>query len=176
MRKTTIMSWISLLVIGLALLMAGCKRIEENGAGAVGRLLQYGGCKNWSAGGTLGGIHTQDQDCIEYRYDGQKLELKHVNAGFNCCPEEITASIQIKGQTISICEREAAAGCYCQCLYDLDYVIEDLLPGEYVIQVEEPYLGKNEPLTFKVQLAPGGASGSHCVARSHYPWGTPTGQ
>jgi hypothetical protein len=113
------------------------------------------------------------RDCIEYQYDGvSTLILKHVNAGFNCCPE-ITTEISFAGDTITIEEIELSGDCDCLCLFDLDYEIIDLLPGEYTISVIEPYvLPTNDPLILAVDLSVA-SSGIFCVYRYHYPWGFP---
>ena len=111
--------------------------------------------------------------CIEYDYDGQGvLSLKHVNAGFNCCPGEIVAEIIIENSTIIIKERELAGLCDCLCLFDVDYSIENLEPDEYTIIVVEPYLPDgNNKLEFTVDLN-ANPVGAHCVKRQGYPWGT----
>jgi hypothetical protein len=167
-------SGIALLLATLAMITAGCKSSEEGEAGPVGTLLRYGDCKNWPAAGTPGTTRGSDQRCIEYRYDGRKLELKHVNAGFNCCPGDIGAEIRVAGNVITITEREAAAGCHCLCLFDLDMLIEDLPAAEYFIQVHEPYIRDGEPLQFSVRLA-AGTSGAYCRPRTDYPWGASGG-
>jgi hypothetical protein len=111
------------------------------------------------------------QDCIEFEYDtGGTLILRHRNAGFNCCPGTITADIEIFGHVIAITEHEEQYGCRCLCLYNLDYMVEHLQPGEYEILVKELYTVEGDkPLSFTVNflLSP---SGSFCVDRNHYPW------
>ncbi len=116
-----------------------------------------------------------DQDCIEYQYDGQGfLSINHINAGFNCCPDELAAIISIEGNVITIEEVEYlyTGGCYCLCLFDLGYEITGLSPGEYTVKVIEPYKDPDdEPLEFNINLSSSPSSGQHCVYRSHYPWG-----
>ena len=44
-----------------------------------------------------------DTSYVEYEYDGRSvLRLKHVNAGFNCCPGTISADIQVEGGAIRV--------------------------------------------------------------------------
>jgi len=116
-----------------------------------------------------------DQDCIEYQYDGQDvLSINHINAGFNCCPDELAAVISVEGNVITIEEIEYlyTGGCYCLCLFDLGYEITGLAPGEYSVKVVEPYRDPDdEPLEFTITLSSSPSSGDHCVYRSHYPWG-----
>ena len=110
-------------------------------------------------------------DCIEYEYDGAGLlTMKHINAGFNCCPEfEIV--FHFEGSVITIEQIELEGLCDCLCLFDLDYQIENLTPGEYTITVIEPYTQEwDDPLEFDVDLSEAG-SGNFCVYRYIYPWG-----
>ena len=111
-----------------------------------------------------------DRDCIEYDYDGSgTLLLKHVNAGFNCCPE-MDNSIIIDGDTIIVREVETEGLCDCLCLFDLDYEIINLPAGVYMIKVVEPYFHPGEdPLEFQLNLEEA-VSGSFCVRRYFYPW------
>jgi hypothetical protein len=112
-----------------------------------------------------------DEDCVQYEYDGTGvLTLKHVNAGFNCCPGKITADIDIENNVITIVEHESESACRCLCLFDVDYKIENLQPGEYEIKFAELYLDSgDDPLEFTCDLSQA-PSGTYCVKRSHYPW------
>ncbi|NIO00802.1 MAG: hypothetical protein GTO42_01470 [Candidatus Latescibacteria bacterium] len=132
-------------------------------------------------------------DCIEYEYTpGSVLLLKHINAAFNCCPTEVLADITIENGTITVVEREdlSGGGCACLCLFDVDYRIENLSPGEYRLVVVELYVYEgDEKLEFTIDLgspenstsregkhefiSKSAASqvGSYCVERDHYPWG-----
>lgn len=139
----------------------------------VGVVLGYLGCKEFEKATLFDGT-PPDQDCIEYQYDGEgTLLLKHVNAGFNCCVDDILAEITLVGNLITITEIEEPPGgwCDCICLYDVDYQINDLPPGEYTITVNELYLWPGaEILEFTVDLS-SSTSGSYCVQRTDYPWG-----
>ncbi len=140
-----------------------------------GVMLGYSGCKEFEKATLLDGT-PPDQDCIEYQYDGQgTLLLKHVNAGFNCCPDEILAEITLVGNTVTITENESlepSGGCDCLCLFDVDYQIGNVPPGEYTIAVDQLYLQPGaEILEFTVDLT-SSPSGEYCVQRDHYPWGT----
>ena len=135
-----------------------------------GWLAGASGCKSFSMRGALDETPS-NQDCIDYHYNGNNvLLLTHLNAGFNCCPV-ISANIDIKDHVITIAEKEINGLCDCLCLFDLDYQIINLPPGEYVIRVIEPYIGEDdEPLEFVVNLSET-PSGTYCVKRSTYPWG-----
>ncbi len=116
-----------------------------------------------------------DEDCIEFNYDGEsKLNLKHINAGFNCCPLEVIADISIDGNLITITEDEiydTLGPCACLCLFDVEYEIINLPPGNYDIKVFGMYLWEDDDsLVFSVNLG-ATPSGEYCVTRDHYPWG-----
>jgi len=138
----------------------------------MGDLTGYEGCKEFLKGSSSDSI-PPDQDCMEYQYDGQGvLLLKHINTGFNCCPDELFADITIEDNVITIVEDEflEGGGCDCICLFDVDYQISNLPPGEYTIKVYGMYLLGADILEFTVDLA-SSPSGTYCVDRDHYPWG-----
>lgn len=136
-----------------------------------GSLVSYSGCKKSQS------VNSTDEtpsnkDCIEYQYDGESvLTIKHSNAGFNCCPDEILAEIHICDNEIVINEKEEMAlPCPCLCLYDLKYEITGLIPGEYKIKVIEPYVMEGEDILETSVDLYSSNSGSFCVERIHYPW------
>lgn len=141
-------------------------------SGPSGSLVGHDGCKQFPEGPT-GTTFAPVQDCLLYDYDGVGvLSLRHANAGFNCCPGEITADITIVNSVITIVESEAQSGCHCLCLFDLDYEFEDLDPGTYTIRVVEPYAdAEDDPLVCTIDLS-GEVEGNCCVDRDHYPWDT----
>ena len=134
---------------------------------ADGELVDYTGCKSFAKAAP-----PPDSECVEYYYDGNgALSLKHVNTGFNCCPEEMIVFIYIEDNSITIDETEIDGICDCLCLFDMDYEIRALTPGEYRIVFVSPLLEQeDEPLEITLDLS-GPISGSYCVYRSHYPWG-----
>ena len=170
MRRIVVGFFLCMVVVSLACIGNGCKSNSGPETDPNGILLQYQGCKEWSVGSDAINITARNEDCLEYLYDGRKLILKHVNAGFNCCPGTITAEIAVTDRIISIIEREQEAGCLCLCLFDLDMEIDNLEPGEYTIRVVEPYVEDgDESLEFVVQFS-AGTSGCYCVSRNYYPW------
>ena len=145
----------------------------SSGPGPVGRLVGRTDCKG-SGGASTGAAAgpTSSQECIEYDYDGRGvLRLKHVNAGFNCCPGTVSADIEISDDTIRIEESESSSLCDCSCLYDLSYEIAALASGVYRISVIGPYQPEEgPPLEFLLDLDQA-STGSFCVQRTQYPWG-----
>jgi hypothetical protein len=163
------------LLIGLLFLVltiSGCKTNNDVQAHPSGSLLSYNGCKQFQGSNQLNrSTAARESDCLEYHYDGQnKLILKHINAGFNCCPGEIVANIEFNGNRITITESEKEQGCRCLCLFDLDLEVINLHPGTYTIRIVEPYVqGNNQVLECTVNLS-AAASGTYCLERNYYPW------
>jgi len=112
------------------------------------------------------------QGCVEWNYDNGTLHLTHWNAGFNCCPE-IHTDVWVGSSHIWIEETETfpqGDPCPCLCVYDLEFEINNLPPGEYIIDIEELYLEAGDaPLYITIDLItePVGIS---CADRNHYPW------
>jgi hypothetical protein len=132
----------------------------------LGRMVDYSGCGGFESDRADIEV-SDDQNCMEYHYDGGSLlKLRHLNGRFNCCPEELLVNISVDGDLITVTESEwLDDGCYCLCLYDLDYEIENLPAGSYAIQVIEPYLlTGEEALAFTVELN-AAVHGIHCVNR-----------
>jgi hypothetical protein len=154
------------------LLLAG-SCLFSPGVSPQGRLISRTDCKSFPQTNSpaSGSVRGASQECVEYIYDGKSvLRLKHVNAGFNCCPGTVSADIRVSGGEIRIKEKESSSLCDCSCLYDLDYEFTGVAPGIYRVSVVGPYQIESEPpLEFLVDLS-GAASGSYCVERTHYPW------
>lgn len=165
---TGLVTCIFLLAIG------GCKKDNSANLIPVATLLQHTDCKlfqnNTASSGPSFAPGPAD-DCIHYQYNGtDTLTFTHINAAFNCCPEEITAAIDIDGNQIIINEQEKKASCHCLCLYDLDYKIENLSPGCYSFRIIEPYIDSNDQiLEFTLDLNET-TNGDFCLPRNRYPW------
>ncbi len=131
-------------------------------------------CKNFEKGISSDSIPA-NQDCLFWDYDGQSvLNIHHKNAGFNCCPLEQFAELVDFSNNIIVIEEdeilEGGDGCFCLCLFNIDYSVKRLPPGEYTIRIVGMYLNDNPPLEFMVNLTESPSDGSFCVMRSHYPW------
>lgn len=154
--------------------ISGCKKSADGQLTPNGALLQSNGCKQFvtNASGLVDDyVPGPEEDCIEYQYNGTgTLVLRHINAGFNCCPGEIRADIEFNGNVITITEKEVEQGCDCLCLFDLDYEIINLAPGEYTLRVIGLYVDANDqPLELTLQF-PSQNSGTYCLQRNYYPW------
>lgn len=140
---------------------------------AYGLPVTVSGCKLFStAEDSLG--PPPNLDCIEWWYDGEgSLRIRHLNAGFNCCPTEIIVNAYVDTGAIFIEEREYLdyGGCSCLCLFDLEYTIENVHPDHYAVRVLEPYVKEADTaLAALITINPTPDSGNFCVERTHYPW------
>jgi hypothetical protein len=150
----------------------GCEKANDaSNAEPKGVLVNYTGCKDDTII-TVTDTTPNNLDCIEYNYNSIKgiLKLKHINAGFNCCPGKITADISINSDAIIINEKEEEAGCHCNCLFDIYYEFSNLDSWTFRIVIVEPYRPVEETvLEFDVDLM-NNPTGKFCVERNNYPW------
>ena len=162
---------LGLLAAGLALASSGCNLSPVGDP--MGRLTARTGCKSVSAQGAQSAepFQIENRECVEYDYDGKSvLRLRHINAGFNCCPGEITATFLLTNGEIRIKEKESSSLCDCHCLYDIAYEFVNVRPGLTRITIVGPYQPEEDPpLEFLADLG-GATSGTFCVERTRYPW------
>ncbi len=111
--------------------------------------------------------------CVKYTFDkpNNTLILRHINAGFNCCPGKLYIKTSLSGNTITIKEYESEASCECQCLYDLDITLTGVEAKKYKIEFVEPYATGQQQIVFEVDLGNNNED-SFCVTRKKYPWGS----
>jgi len=76
-------------------------------------------------------------ECVEWELrPDNTLDLKHTNAFANCCLDSITATMEMRGDTIEIVEQQwSLMLCDCICLYDLDLVLTNITPGTYHFRI-----------------------------------------
>ncbi len=136
-----------------------------------GQVTDHTDCKNFKS-------VTSDNDipdtisCIDYSFDAinNELILKHINAGFNCCPESLYCEVSLVEDTITIEEFEKESLCDCLCLFDLDMKLKGVESKKYYIKIIEPYIEDGELLYFDMDLV-SNTENSYCVIRNNYPWG-----
>lgn len=111
------------------------------------------------------------EDCIEYEIINNTLHIRHINAAFNCCPNKVYAIASISNDTIRITEKEILTDpCKCNCLYDIEYNIQNITDSLYVIEIKEPYiLNDTDKIIFNINTIKA-AVGSYCTLRTEYPW------
>ena len=135
-----------------------------------GMVVTHSGCLSHE-GAALSTVPS-NQSCISYSYDGSGvLSITHSNAAFNCCVDNLGVAVERDGNTITITEYEILSNpCTCLCLYDFEYAVLNLPPGQYNFVIVENYVSSSPSLNFSADL---GANpvGELCVTRDYYPWG-----
>lgn len=127
-------------------------------------------CKKYGLKGVFD--HPSSEDCIQYKWiNGDTLLIKHVNAGFNCCPQGFRAELKVSGDTLVISESENSSLCDCSCLFDLDYHLTGITKGTWWIRVNEQYVQQSDAkkILFRIELLKDTES-EFCVTRTGYPW------
>lgn len=160
------------LIILSLLVFTGCeeepvKTVEP----VLGELTAYSDCLNTkSISNTYNAA--SNFSCVYYQLENGKLKINHLNAGFNCCTEGITADLTIDGDTIHISEAENNALCNCNCLYNLEIELHNIGFGIYRLVFHEPYADPNQmaQLDFIINTSDS-LTGEICVERNMYPWG-----
>ena len=158
MGQTGMRCWICIAaMMGMTLLTIHCGD-DDDWQRATGGVTAFSECKAFNGDRSVNGRDIsglpEDKAGVEYEYDIALLRLTHVNAGFNCCPGELSADIIVRDATIEIHEQQEKNGCRCDCLYDIEFEIWGLVPGEYTIKIVEPLLPPgNEEITFAVDLS-----------------------
>jgi hypothetical protein len=136
-----------------------------------GKILSNSACKT-SKSEFYTDITPDSLSCIDYSYEkyDTRLLIKHINAGFNCCPGKLFCVVKMSGDTIIITEYEKSSMCDCNCLYDLEIEITGVTSKQYQVKFIEPYSSEQKKIIFKMDLAYHPES-SFCVIRKQYPWG-----
>ncbi|MCK9305116.1 MAG: hypothetical protein PHP30_09850 [Bacteroidales bacterium] len=159
--------------IVILILLFGCGKYDQPGDRVVsGKLISNTSCKSFVKSSGPINFTPDTISLIEYIYDREnnKLILKHINAGFNCCPDSLFSTVELQDNTIRIEEFEKKALCHCLCLYDLLFEVKGIDRQQYRIRFVEPYAyGLNE-LIFDIDLTKE-TTGAFSVIRKHYPWG-----
>ena len=168
--KTTISR--ILMAISLLLIVYGCKNEGEKEELWVvsGKLLSHTECKMLPTKNTA--FLIDSITCAEYSYNSitKHLLIKHINAGFNCDPGDLSILVNVSNDTIIIQEFETSNFAICNCLFDLDIEIKGIDAKPYQIKFIEPYRVTQEPLIFGIDFSTQTA-GIVCIPRYGYPWG-----
>jgi hypothetical protein len=136
-----------------------------------GKLINSSECKSLRSPGQISDV-ADTLSCVGYIYDpsNQKVFMKHINAGFNCCPLSLSCEISFSNDTIIIRELEQDHACNCECLFDLDLQLDGIHRIKYIVRFIEPYAEGQEQLIFEMDLSSGN-EGEYCAVRKEYPWG-----
>jgi hypothetical protein len=160
-----------LFVMANLVISYSCEKGGQTITGLSGKLTSHTGCKSFKSTG-LESDTPDTLSCVEYTLNEaeNKLIIKHINSGFNCCPESLYCDIELKSDTIYIHEHETDGLCDCLCLFDLDIEITGVDAKKYQVVFIEPYALDQAELEFEADLT-NNPSGSFCITRKKYPWG-----
>ena len=68
--------------------------------------------------------------------EGNKIIVTHLNATYNCCPDEIGMRLLMEGDKMKLIEEEIlSTPCDCMCCYNVDTEIAGLIAGKYFVEV-----------------------------------------
>ncbi len=142
---------------------------EESSENIAGEVTYSSNCKSFNKNTNE---ISNDESCVEFTFNESEMtvELVHINAGFNCCPGNIFVDINQTGDSIIINEHSTESLCDCNCLYDVNILLENIKAKTYQVVFIEPMVSDDEALSFTMDLTQH-SNGSYCVSRTDYPWG-----
>jgi hypothetical protein len=163
-----------LIVSFIGLMLIRCEKKDDDDTELVltGQLIANSTCKSDLKSSSQDGDTPDSISSVEYSFDEEQniLTLKHINASFNCCPDCLYCTVELKGDTILIEEFEQNPLCYCNCLYDLDIEVTGVDSKIYQVEFVEPYASGLTQLLFEIDLM-NDSTGIYSVIRDQYPWG-----
>ena len=70
------------------------------------------------------------------KVEGNNIHITHLNATYNCCPDEIKVTLSAEGNSLKLVEKEIlTTPCDCLCCYNVEAEIAGLMPGGYTVEV-----------------------------------------
>ena len=115
-------------ILVLTMVITSCKKEFPDDPLAI-KDLSVSDCK-----GKVDLVKSLDQEYITIKtIDDYYLLFNHINSIFNCDPGQITVSIEISSNTITIKEDESKAGLRCICPYDITFKLGPLQYGTYTV-------------------------------------------
>jgi hypothetical protein len=115
--------------IVVVLLITSCEGLHDLIKLKVDKIT-YGDCKTEAT-------KSENTERIEFKtVDKNYLEIKHINAMFNCEPGRLLVSVSRENNTIFINENEEYPMANCICPYDLCYRIGPMDYGHYNIEFQ----------------------------------------
>ena len=96
------------------------------------------GCKNGADQKAIDWNLFSGFECVTWSYDGTgALELRHINAVFNCCPGDpgMSGTVAFADGVFTLTESDNGGMCNCVCPYDMIYQLTNVAPGAYSVVV-----------------------------------------
>ncbi len=98
-------------------------------------------------------------DSFQTSISGSSLTVNHFEAVYNCC-SIITIDENLQENTLTLTEDEIPPYCWCECCFTISTTIDDLPPGELIVNVVYFDLGVWETWETTVIIPDIGQSGS----------------
>ena len=77
----------------------------------------------------------ENDDAFEFLVEGDRLAVTHLDATYNCCPDDIAVSLAVDEWLLTLTEQEILVlPCYCICCYEVQSTVAGLAPGEYTVE------------------------------------------
>ncbi|MBT3316579.1 hypothetical protein HN388_01225 [bacterium] len=102
-------------------------------------------------------------DSFQTSISGSSLTIDHFEAVYNCC-SIVTVEDNLQGSTLTLTEGEIPPYCWCECCFTISTTVEDLPPGELIVNVIYFDLGVWEVWDTTVIIPDVGQSGSGFLA------------
>lgn len=141
MKRKGVFLLVNLLMLTMG--FVGCSNDNEktkDDASLTLRNFVHTGCKDkaTSAKAVSAGFPQLDgyEESVEYSCKSSgRLYIRHVNAVFNCCAEELRANASLTDNRIIITESEKSSAYDCICPYDLSFEVGPLTDGKYTVVI-----------------------------------------
>jgi hypothetical protein len=76
-----------------------------------------------------------DPDEFVLTVEGNQLQVQHLSATYNCCPDDIVVSLEVEDDALLFTEEEILTQpCYCICCYNVEGTAVNLSPGTYRVE------------------------------------------
>jgi hypothetical protein len=90
---------------------------------------------SYSNSGCLPGRDECGEDQIELTVGPHTLHALHMNALYNCCPDDIVISVSLEGTLLRLTEEEIlTTPCDCNCCYNVEATVVNIAPGPYTVE------------------------------------------
>ncbi len=133
--------FLTLLAVAVVIgcVFSGCEKEETE--------LSINGIKNFSHTGCK---NTKESESIRFKMiSSSELKIEHKNLMLNCEPGEIIAKAQLTMDSIILNEYNTENRVDCICPYDLDYIVDKICYGKFIISLQ---LEGYEHNSFNIEL------------------------
>ena len=74
-------------------------------------------------------------DEVEVTVQDRTLQIIHLKATYNCCPDDIEVTLEVDGNRLNLTETEIVTNpCFCLCCFNVESTIVELSTGRYTVE------------------------------------------